>query len=124
MWAQQSSSCNMIHRKTRNVGGFETEYGYVGSQPTTRQMARNVKFATQRVVSAMMAHKPVFVDEKVYAARMAICERCEYWSGNARLGLGKCTHSSCGCTRLKQKIATESCPVGRWNRVDNWNDSK
>ncbi len=52
-----------------------------------------------------------------YDARSAACEPCEYWDGQARLGLGKCKAPGCGCTAFKRWLATEVCkhPQGsRW----------
>jgi hypothetical protein len=43
-----------------------------------------------------------------------ICERCEFWNGEARLGLGECRHPSCGCTKIKHWLASEHCPKGLW----------
>ena len=41
-----------------------------------------------------------------------ICDTCQYWKASARLGMGKCL--KCGCTSLKLKFDTESCPTGKW----------
>jgi hypothetical protein len=46
--------------------------------------------------------------------RKAACEACPYWEGDARLGLGKCKHAKCGCTKLKWWLETETCPDNRW----------
>jgi hypothetical protein len=51
------------------------------------------------------------------AIRYETCLRCEYWSNKARLGLGKCRHPDCGCTRLKFRWATERCPMGKWEAL-------
>lgn len=53
-------------------------------------------------------------------ARLRMCEggpgqpRCQHWKPAARLGLGKCNHPSCGCTRAKTFLATEKCPIKKW----------
>ena len=50
-----------------------------------------------------------------YEARCLACSKCEHWSDDARLGLGKCSAPGCGCTRLKRWLATEKCPLGKWS---------
>jgi hypothetical protein len=45
--------------------------------------------------------------------RKSICERCEDWNSSAWNGTGKC--KLCGCsTWAKIRIATERCPIGKW----------
>lgn len=79
-------------------------------EPSLTDLAANFAAATGRWVSGGFA----VVDESVYAARSAVCDRCEFWDGAARLGLGKCGHAKCGCTRFKRWLATEKCPLGSW----------
>ncbi len=55
---------------------------------------------------------------KVVDARKAACQKCEFWDGSARLGLGKCNHEKCGCTKLKWWLSTEKCPDGRWPEIN------
>jgi hypothetical protein len=54
------------------------------------------------------------VPKEVYEERTGICERCHFYDKSARLGLGKCNHKGCGCTKLKRYFAFEKCPVGSW----------
>jgi len=79
-------------------------------EPTLVDLATNFATATARWAAEGF---PV-VDQAVYAARAAACDACEYWDGAARLGLGKCKHAKCGCTRFKRWLATERCPIARW----------
>lgn len=51
------------------------------------------------------------------AARKAICEPCEFWQGGSYLGAGKC--KKCGCSGVKLKLATSSCPIGKWHAVNH-----
>ena len=51
-------------------------------------------------------------DETELARRKSICNTCNFWYPAARMGLGKCL--KCGCTSLKLKFDTESCPTGKW----------
>jgi len=55
------------------------------------------------------------VDESTFRARLGVCRGCQYWSEDARAGLGKCGHPQCGCTRFKMHLATEKCPLGLWS---------
>ena len=79
-------------------------------EPTLTDLASNFATATARWASGGF---PV-VGEAAYASRSAVCEGCEFWDGAARLGLGKCKHAKCGCTRFKRWLATEKCPMGKW----------
>lgn len=80
--------------------------------PGPVKMLKNVGAAAGRAFVAPKRLAP----QEVVDFRMGICMACEYWKNDARFGLGKCAHQSCGCTRLKQKLVTESCPVGKWPR--------
>lgn len=78
--------------------------------PTVGELAQNFTAAVSRWIEA---GAPV-VSEEEYAARALACEGCELWDGRARLGLGKCRHKKCGCTRMKRWLATEKCPLSKW----------
>jgi len=47
------------------------------------------------------------VDKATLDKRLEICNGCEYWNG---LGCKKCN-----CTAAKLGLATESCPIGKWD---------
>ena len=51
---------------------------------------------------------------KIIGQRKDFCMKCSFWEHGARLGLGKCNHEKCGCTKIKWWLATESCPIGKW----------
>ena len=85
------------------------ESGQVG--PTITQMTSNLVAAIARNTANRLRRVP----DDVQAIRMKHCSGCDYWSGEARLGLGKCSHPSCGCTRIKTIFAAEKCPIGRWH---------
>ena len=55
--------------------------------------------------------KTVSKDE--FIKRMEICSACEFWDGEARGGLGKC--KKCGCASAKLVLATEKCPIDKWD---------
>jgi hypothetical protein len=52
-----------------------------------------------------------------YDSRMVICGHCPHWDGKARFGLGICRAPGCGCSRFKQWLASERCPLGKWPSV-------
>lgn len=52
-----------------------------------------------------------------YAKRNEICQSCVYWNFAGMAGTGKC--GKCGCsTQIKLRMATEFCPIGKWESVD------
>jgi hypothetical protein len=55
------------------------------------------------------------VTPEQYNSRMDICNKCEFWQPDARMGLGKCL--KCGCTGAKQWIATSVCPIEKWGAI-------
>lgn len=49
--------------------------------------------------------------DEVVAERRRSCESCDRWDH------GRC--GECGCyTHAKTRLRSESCPLGRWSRVD------
>ncbi len=51
---------------------------------------------------------------EVVAARLEICESCEFFERGRKILRGKC--SKCGCTTAtKLAMSSESCPLGKWN---------
>ena len=53
---------------------------------------------------------PILKDEE-FLIRKKICRKCEFWKA------GKC--KKCGCsTDFKMRMATERCPIGKWESVD------
>jgi hypothetical protein len=48
--------------------------------------------------------------------RMQLCKACEWWDAAALKGTGRC--KKCGCsTWAKLRMATERCPIGKWEPV-------
>lgn len=74
----------------------------------------NFAGATGRAVKAVVKKEKLVVDPETVKARFNICKTsgegggpCHYLSGVS------CT--KCGCVvAFKQRLATESCPIGRW----------
>jgi hypothetical protein len=58
---------------------------------------------------------------EVRAERYAICRACGYWKDDGNLGLGKCTHHKCGCTKAKFHLASERCPDDppKWKAIES-----
>lgn len=76
--------------------------------PSLIVQAGNVARAAGRVVAAIAKGDQVLAPEPVREQRLAICEACEFFDANQR----RCT--KCGCGGLKVHLATERCPVGKW----------
>jgi hypothetical protein len=50
---------------------------------------------------------------EILAAREATCRACPEWDAQALKGTGRC--KKCGCsTWAKLRMATERCPIGKW----------
>lgn len=82
-------------------------------EPTTAELAANFAGAMLRWSAGGFRT----VSREQYGSRMAICSACAHWDGAARLGLGACRAPGCGCTRFKQWLATERCPLNKWPAV-------
>lgn len=75
-------------------------------EPSPAEMSANLAKAAARWIGAGF---PV-VSQTIYDTRSDACQKCSFWDGKARLGLGKCKAPGCGCTGLKRWLATETCP--------------
>lgn len=79
-------------------------------EPTPFEMVQNFAGAIGRFArSGFKLASPELFEE-----RITICRQCTYWREDARLGLSKCTHEKCGCTKFKHHLASEKCPIGKW----------
>lgn len=76
--------------------------------PTTFQMVGKFTKATYNWAKSGFK----LADEAELARRKSICNNCNFWYPTARMGLGKCL--KCGCSLAKLKLASESCPIGKW----------
>lgn len=97
----------------RLAAKYRTPLAEALREPTMSELAGNF---TKSVARWVHAGFPV-VPNEVYATRTTLCESCEFWDGVARMGLGKCTHKNCGCTKMKRWLSTEKCPLGKWEPV-------
>ena len=58
-----------------------------------------------------------FVTVEQFNEREAICKGCEYWNPKGYANTGQCL--KCGCaTKAKLKLASESCPLKKWNKIE------
>jgi len=83
-------------------------------KPSLLAKAKHASQATLRVAMAAAKGEPIRLSPEVKAQRLVTCRACEYWNEGGNVGLGECTHGSCGCTRFKHGLATETCPIGKW----------
>lgn len=75
--------------------------------PSAIQKARNALRASGRVIKATAKGEKITISKEEQERRMAICVACEHFNGK--------TCDLCGCVaRWKTKLATESCPIGKW----------
>jgi hypothetical protein len=52
------------------------------------------------------------------ATREATCRACPEWDAQALKGTGRC--KQCGCsTWAKLRMATEACPLGKWESISS-----
>lgn len=82
-------------------------------EPTFREKASNF---THAMVDWAKAGFPVSSSE-VLQQRLDICQACEYWRGSrgGTLLSGSCR--KCGCSGVKLGLATQACPIGKWEAV-------
>lgn len=56
----------------------------------------------------------------ILATREATCRACDQWDATALNATGRCR--KCGCsTWAKLRMATERCPLGKWEAFDTTN---
>jgi len=82
------------------------------SPPSLRDMATGI--GGSMVSWAKSGFK--VVNDEMLEFRQNICGGCEFWDVKAFRGTGRCL--KCGCsTKVKLRLATASCPVGKWGVV-------
>jgi hypothetical protein len=75
--------------------------------PPLAQQGRNALGAISRLVAALATGGPVLTSKELTKVRRQLCRTCMFQTGR------KC--AQCGCfISAKTKLATETCPVGRW----------
>ena len=88
---------------------------FAGYPPLARQAA-SLAGAVGRVVIAAARGEPIRVPADVLASRRATCAGCEHHDH----ATDRCR--MCGCSGLKLELATETCPIGLWERRGDTND--
>ena len=79
--------------------------------PLTKQL-RTAAIAAGRFIR----HGAPTTPPEILAAREDTCRACPEWDAAALNGTGRCR--KCGCsTWAKLRMATESCPLGKWKAV-------
>jgi len=82
---------------------------------TSKQNEMMIRFAqaTHRFARAGFAVTP----PETLALRQDLCKVCPEWDAAALNTTGRCR--KCGCsTWAKLRMATERCPIGKWEAVD------
>lgn len=51
------------------------------------------------------------VSDAQWRRNLAVCAKCDFWDPAGWGGTGKCTHPRCGCTKLKQRMEGQRCPL-------------
>jgi len=59
----------------------------------------------------------------ILAAREATCRACPEWDATAMGGTGRCRICKCS-TWAKLRMATERCPLGKWQAVPSLTEPK
>lgn len=96
------------------IRGVDGQVHATPDAPLPEPSALDLTLNFSRAVARWTAAGFPTVSEEVYRQRAAACATCDFWDPDARLGLGKCKHPRCGCTKAKRWLATETCPDGRW----------
>jgi predicted Zn-ribbon and HTH transcriptional regulator len=74
---------------------------------------KNVGFAVRKFAASNFIPTP----PEALATRQDICKACPEWDAQALNKTGRCR--KCGCsTWAKLRMATEKCPIGKWEAVD------
>lgn len=82
--------------------------------PSPAAKAVNLARAAGRVAHAALSGQDVRVSSEERERRLGICRSCDYWREDGNAGFGECQHEKCGCTRFKHGLATEDCPLDKW----------
>lgn len=96
---------------------------HANRSPGLLKQAKNLNAAALRVAKAATRGERIRVEQEELQYRLSVCRSCDLWDEIGNMGLGKCNHSGCGCTRLKHGFATEKCPLGKWNYKKETNNN-
>jgi len=80
--------------------------------PTLWEQMRNVGFAVGKFTASGFKPTP----PEILTERESTCRSCDQWDAAALKNTGRC--KKCGCsTWAKLRMATERCPLGKWEAV-------
>lgn len=87
--------------------------------PTSSRLAVTAAGAGARVVRAALAGQRIKVSPAVEQSRLATCRACQEVSVKEQNGITYHRCQRCGCWLdgkylAKARIATEACPLGKW----------
>ena len=110
-----------ILNNSRDCGDYVeiTQGEFIGIQKQKIQEPDSFKKAESLLISSISWMQSGFeiANESETSKRKSICKDCEHWISSAWNGTGKC--KLCGCsTWAKIRIATERCPIGKWEAVE------
>jgi hypothetical protein len=87
---------------------------FIRSQSDFFQMTTRLGGAAHRFARSGFAATP----PDILATREATCRACPEWDAAALNSTGRCR--KCGCsTWAKLRMATERCPLGKWEAVES-----
>lgn len=97
-----------LHHLCQTSAKYRSHWDAKAGLPPLVQQIKNVSKATLKWVAAGRPARTKDERQDI----LAICQRCEHHKPKEN-GIGRC--KLCGCVlREKVKMATESCPDGRW----------
>ncbi len=78
------------------------------ADPSLMEKTMNAAGAVARAAVAVATGQPVLVSAEIRAERQSTCDVCEHYEPKQ----ARC--KICGCGGLKLDLATERCPIGKW----------
>jgi len=96
--------------------------------PSLKEMAFNLIGAAKDTFQLMVTKGVVLAPEEEVKKRIDLCWDCEFFQGEVvvkhyvknvviREDVRECVCSKCGCAmKTKTRLASSSCPVGKWNQ--------
>jgi hypothetical protein len=85
---------------------------------TVEMVARRAEMLARfgHAAGRFIRHGAPTTPPEALATREATCRACDQWDASALNSTGRCR--KCGCsTWAKLRMATESCPIGKWKAV-------
>lgn len=89
----------------------------VHKEPTLWEMEQNFEAHVEQIVRGYVKNRELLVSKEQFLTRLNEgCRKCpqKLWNEDARLGLGKCMHKDCGCSKFKLWFKVLKCPIGAW----------